>query len=740
MQHPAVPARAPTEASGPAPPRGSIFRRLLWQSLLLTFIAVGLLGTLSFIVADSLLQNSVLSQLSNAVTQRENLLADAAAQDRERTVLVSSRPQWKEALASADAAARLARLFAELSQQGVPVEGLTLFGPDRRPLAAAGARSPVPLFAVPSAVLVPFIDAKRGWNANDVYAPIAGGGGYLGLRFRVDAVLQNLLAADSIGRSGQVSLGRAQGGELVVIQRSQAEPLHDVVLGSLDDPFLSSLPLSKAVQGEEGVGAATDERGRGVLAAYRYVPSLGWGLTLQIDQAEALGGVRLFGFTLLLLGAALLGLSGVLAFLAARRLTEPLLELSRKMTSLRPGHWDFDRSVRTGDEVEVLDRVAADLTARLRQTYEHLEEEVAKRTTQLHDQYVLDRTILETVDYGIVTTDGEGIVTDVNPAALSLLRFAREDLVGTRAQEKIAVLRKHVFCEPQEHPIAIALQNRIGYRSRHAMHTSIECKDHTLLPCIIMATPLLQDDRLLGSLLVFQDMTEERQIDYMKSEFISLASHQLRTPLSSIRWYVELLGGERAALTSDQGEYLSEIDAAAQRMADLIEALLKVARLEGGGITLDRHSTNLSDILERIVGEWQATAKEHAIKLMTSLPLHPVRIETDAMLLEIILQNFFTNALKYAPKTKQLWFSMEEGDREVRLSLRDEGVGIPATEQQRVFQKFFRAHNVRQMDTDGNGLGLYMCKSIVEKLGGRIWFQSEEGKGTEFSIALPAGA
>ncbi len=255
----------------------------------------------------------------------------------------------------------------------------------------------------------------------------------------------------------------------------------------------------------------------------------------------------------------------------------------------------------------------------------------------------------------------------------------------------------------------------------------------------LTVAPLLSGKKLEGAIVVFQDMTEERQIDYMKTEFISLASHQLRTPLASIRWYIELLDGdEKKSLSADQKSYFEEIGKASGRMANLLEALLHVARIDSGAITPDFQDINLRDLIVQMNEEWIILCREKGVKFEMNLPDPTIAIRTDPVLLQIVLQNFITNAVKYSPRNREVHFRSRREGTKLIFSVQDTGVGIPVDEQKRVFEKFFRAHNVRKLDTDGTGLGLYISKAIAERLGGKIFFESSEGKGSTFTLILPA--
>lgn len=459
---------------------------------------------------------------------------------------------------------------------------------------------------------------------------------------------------------------------------------------------------------------------------------------------ESLSGDAVAQYELELLGGTVLILSGLLFLLAvflgtllARALTGPLLELTAKVSALRSGTWKFRRTVHTGDEVEMLDRVVDDLTTRLRDAYEHLEEKVADRTRQVQEESALDRAILRSIEYGVLAMDREGVVTDANPAACALLRRPKDVLMGCRGADVLPVSKKHQKDVSSIHPVTQVLRTGTPYRSHPSHHLSLLRADDSILPVTLQVVPLLRGNRRFGAIAVFQDQTVERQIDYMKSEFISLAGHQLRTPLSSVRWYIEMLSSEQGKFSEEHKSYLQEADSATKRMTTLIDALLHVARLEDGALVANTQPVNLSTYFHRIAGEWMTMAKEQGVRLVTVTPRKSATVTTDPVLLEIVLQNLFANALKYSPAKKEITVTVVVDDHHIRITVRDLGVGIPQSEQKRIFEKFFRAHNVREIDTDGTGLGLYMSRTIVEQLGGTLIFESEEGKGSRFTVMLP---
>ncbi|MBU2260294.1 hypothetical protein KKC44_06885, partial [Patescibacteria group bacterium] len=292
-----------------------------------------------------------------------------------------------------------------------------------------------------------------------------------------------------------------------------------------------------------------------------------------------------------------------------------------------------------------------------------------------------------------------------------------------------------------DHPMIRALKERKIQNASANEHMNVICKDDTLVPINYVVTPLLEDGKVLGAVAVMQDVTEERRVDYIKSEFISLASHQLRTPLSTFQWYLELFSTDETAkeFTNIQKDSIREMERASKRMTDLIETLLHAARLEGGVISPKIQKVEIVGFLNDIASEFRSIAKDAQIPCSISIPQEPLEIETDPILLHVVLQNLFSNAVKYTKEGGKVSITLEKNKEAITISVKDTGMGIPKDEQPRIFERLFRARNVQTVDTGGSGLGLYISKMVAENMGGELSFVSEEGKGTTFTLALPVG-
>ena len=245
----------------------------------------------------------------------------------------------------------------------------------------------------------------------------------------------------------------------------------------------------------------------------------------------------------------------------------------------------------------------------------------------------------------------------------------------------------------------------------------------------------------------FNDMTKELKesrereelIERMKTEFVSLAAHQLRTPLSAIKWALRMvLDEEGGNISPEQRELLERTYQSNEKMIDLINDLLNVARIEEGRFLYEPIDTPPEEIANSVVDSLEEKAKSRDIRLVWRKPTSPLPlVKVDKEKINIALTNFVTNAINYTHPGGKITVELLSGAGNVEFRVQDNGVGIPKNEQEKIFTKFFRASNVVKLDTSGTGLGMFITKNIIEAHGGKIWFKSEENKGTTFHFSLP---
>jgi len=220
----------------------------------------------------------------------------------------------------------------------------------------------------------------------------------------------------------------------------------------------------------------------------------------------------------------------------------------------------------------------------------------------------------------------------------------------------------------------------------------------------------------------------------MKSEFISIVSHQLRTPLTNLRWAIEFL---MKGNPKNQIEYFQILKENSDRMAELIKDLLIVSRIETAKLPAKKEDFSLKELTERIVKEFEPLAKSSNVEINFFSQKNLPNIFANQFQIRQVIENLLDNAIRYTKGNGLVEIKIEKRPKSIYFEIKDNGVGIPKDDQKYIFQKFFRSENVLKYQTQGTGLGLYISKSIIEKSGGKIGFKSQEGVGSTFWFTLP---
>ncbi|HEX8931600.1 MAG TPA: ATP-binding protein, partial [Patescibacteria group bacterium] len=251
--------------------------------------------------------------------------------------------------------------------------------------------------------------------------------------------------------------------------------------------------------------------------------------------------------------------------------------------------------------------------------------------------------------------------------------------------------------------------------------------------------PILGEKKELIYLVgIERDISKTKAVERMKTEFISLASHQLRTPLSAVKWFGKMLAdGEAGPLSKTQAEYLNKINESNEREIQLVNSLLNVSRIESGKIKLLPKPTDIRSLVEATVSDVRVGLNNKKRKILVDMPKDIPLVEVDPDLMRHVYMNLLMNAVNYSDENDSIKIDISLKDGEMITKISDTGIGIPAAEKTRIFEKFFRGSNALKKETDGSGLGLYLTKTIIESSGGKIWFESKENMGTTFWFTIP---
>lgn len=365
----------------------------------------------------------------------------------------------------------------------------------------------------------------------------------------------------------------------------------------------------------------------------------------------------------------------------------------------------------------------ANANKKLLATGSHLKQEKAKA-----------EALLENMGEAVVATDIDLNIIMINRVGEKLFGLPIKKIIGHPLESVYDLYNEnHLKIASDARPICRALkQGRVIKELVYA-----KSNGH-FIPLYVTASPIFLDKKLIGIVAVYRDVTKERAIDQAKTEFVSLASHQLRTPLTSIKWILQELTRKQAGLNAWQKEYLEDALRSNERMILLVNDLLNVSRLEAGGILIEPTTFSVHDLVKQVVHEATVSAKEKHQKIVVKMPKKSISITSDLQLVRQVVANLVSNAIKYSDNKKTITVTLEAPKRGgVKIVIKDQGIGVPKELQKRLFEKFFRTEEAARRSTTGSGLGLYIVKKIVESLHGKISFESEANVGSAFTIVLP---
>jgi PAS domain S-box-containing protein len=328
-----------------------------------------------------------------------------------------------------------------------------------------------------------------------------------------------------------------------------------------------------------------------------------------------------------------------------------------------------------------------------------------------------------------IILDKNGNIISTNKSAIRLLSRTPVSLKG-------AAFFNCIDTNKTEHLVLIKEKFRNGVV---VADEEIEIKrDEGLAWATMSILPFVDSSGQRTSLVTLLDVTKQKEIDTAKSEFVSLASHQLRTPIAGMRWSAELLlMDEAGSLTKQQRRYIDRLLTNIQRMAGLVDDFLQVSRFDLGTRVVESEVVDIQKLIDDVIAEQAVMSSGKKLNIVKSYDNNITEIVTDTNLLRMVITNLYNNAIKYSKNGGDVEISyIREGD-ELVFSVKDSGMGIPVAEQPRIFSKIFRASNAMKEVPDGTGLGLYIVKKAVQVLRGRVSFKSTENVGTTFVVVIP---
>lgn len=359
------------------------------------------------------------------------------------------------------------------------------------------------------------------------------------------------------------------------------------------------------------------------------------------------------------------------------------------------------------------------------------------------------RAVVNVVSDGIAVLDEQGVISLFNPSAVTMTGWTAEDAQGLdfRSVFKFFNTDEHSITEEQN-PVVIAIKTGFPVeRDDLLLETHSKKRVHVSVKVAPTKNPAKKNLNNVNIMIVFRNITLEQQEQREQSEFISTASHEMRTPVAIIEGYLGMLMNPATATLDARGmEYAKKAHEAAQQLGRLFQDLLDVTKVDDHRVRTELSLIDSAEAAKQIVDQFQTKAAEKGLQLIYDEPtaghhagktLQPVHIiYVDLIQLNEILGNIVDNAIKYT-KQGSVSVSVSSSGERVRFSVRDTGIGIPAEDVPHLFQKFYRVDNSDTREIGGTGLGLYLIKKLAENLGGKVGVDSDYGKGSTFWVEFP---
>ena len=430
---------------------------------------------------------------------------------------------------------------------------------------------------------------------------------------------------------------------------------------------------------------------------------------------DNLNHISLIYFSASLL-AVMLGV--VMAVIISRSLTKPIAEINDRTTRIAQGDYSGGILVRSNDEIGQLAENVNALAVRIEETTNSTEFERRR----------LD-SVLEHMTDGVIATDRRGSINIINTAALQMTGI--DDSTVAMGQSILEVLQ---------------ISDRYNLRelldNQEELLLDFSTDERQLIIRAYFSLIQRASGFISGLVIVLHDVTEQQRIELERRQFVSNVSHELRTPLTSVKSYVDAL--QEGAI--DDPEVARNFLAAAQdettRMIHMINDLLELSRMDSGTMKLETEYVNVGELFNYILNRFDMIIAnddkpEKYYTIKREIPKVQIWVELDTSKFTQVIDNIMNNAIKYSPDGGVVTARMIDNQKEVVLSITDQGLGIPKKDLGHIFDRFFRVDKARSRAQGGTGLGLAISKEIIERFGGRIWVESAEGQGSTFSISLP---
>lgn len=531
--------------------------------------------------------------------------------------------------------------------------------------------------------------------------------------FRIDDITAAVQDYTGLGSTGETIIGVKNDKGHVISQF----PLRFNTEAALETN-LDSLDMSGHTDGT-AYSSVKDYRGNTVIISASTVGFTNWIVAAKIDTAEALAPIHQLQNALL---AIAIFSSVVIVFVAvyfSRFFTAPILMVARTSKLIGQGDFSAHIDINRNDEIGALASSVNAMGSSLRQFVSHIESQ--RRRLEV---------ILNSTEEAIVAIDANGTITTANRATAELVGVSSNGLSGQNINK--------VFTWSSNGTPLVINYTKVATTYPDLQYKSSDGIMHyvALNVAHVRSEQPLQP-QLQQIILTIHDETKSRELENMKIDFVSMAAHELRTPLAAIKGYLELISYKERNVTPETQKYLSQASKSTVELGSLINNLLDVTRIERGTLTLNMSKVDLAANVTQAVRDTRFTAADKNITLTYAGKNEGYFVEADPIALHEVINNLITNGVKYTNDGGRVAVSLTENADSYEVSVKDNGIGIPKAAMPNLFTKFYRVHGGLNSGSTGTGLGLFIAKSIIERLNGTISVDSQESVGSTFRFTLP---
>ena len=546
--------------------------------------------------------------------------------------------------------------------------------------------------------------------------------GVLILDIPIQRLLTKAMELTYVGETGETIIVSELDGQMVHLHPVRFDENASTLVAMHMEEGASG-PAMKSLLGVEGAGIKIDYRNEDVLATWRYSPSLDWGLISKIDVSEAFAPIHQLQQDIIILSLVFSAGIGIFGITASRSFSGPILKLKNMAIKIGEGKLDIKVPVQSSDEIGQLSEMMNDTVLKLKKE---------KRDKD---------NIFKALDESAITaiTDKKGAITYANKKFEDISKYTQKELMG----------QNHRILKSGFHPDSFFDNLWETISSGFVWHGVVKnvAKDGQIYWVNTVITPFFGDDGKPEQYMAIRmDMTKQKELEEKleeslkeieraqkdKEEFVAMITHDLKQPLVPISGNAEMLKNPKMGeLNEMQADCVSEIQANAARQLSMIDNLVSAQKLGLGAMTFDTEELSTKNILNECIKTHTPAMTDKNIDYF-SLTTIDVKIKGDIRRIQESFTNLILNAHDFVPEKGKIEIGVADGEKEVTFFVKDDGEGIPKEKQDQLFKKYGQVKSEAKRKFGGTGLGLAVSQQLVEGMGGRIWVESEEGKGSTF--------